>query len=176
MINDSELFEIGQTIKPHGICGEISATIDADLDLSLLRCIVFDIDGIYVPFFIKSSRVRGSEAVLLSIDGIDNEHQAAELCPLTIYALRTDLDFDINGHDSDGFYISDLIGFKLFDSEDNFIGTISDFDDSTQNLLLIVENPAGKTVYVPLADDLVEKIEQDDKKLSINIANGLLDL
>ena len=64
MIVESEISVIGRTLKPHGINGEIAATIDAPVNLDSLQCIILDIDGIYVPFFIRSYRYRGSEAVL----------------------------------------------------------------------------------------------------------------
>ena len=46
MIVESEISAIGRTLKPHGINGEIAATVDAAVDLDGLRCIVLDIDEI----------------------------------------------------------------------------------------------------------------------------------
>ncbi len=176
MIKATELSDIGRTIKPHGINGEIAVTVDNDIDLSTLKCIVFDIEGIFVPFFINSTRLRGSESVLISIDGIVNENQAAMLCPQTIYALNSDIDKNNDDRYHDGLYLSDLIGYTLFDSENNLIGIISDFDDSTQNLLLTINGKNGKKLYIPIADDLIENIDYDNSRLNINIANGLLEL
>lgn len=173
MILASQLTDIGATLKTHGINGEISATVDAGIDLTAIKCIIFDMDGIFVPFFIKSSRLRGSEAVLISIDGIENERQAAELCPKTIYALSDDIPDD--NDDEDGFYLSDLIGLELFD-DNQPVGTITDFDDSTENLLIIVDTPDKKGCYIPLADDLIKSIDYANRRLTISIANGLLEL
>lgn len=47
MITRDELIEIGVYNKPHGVNGEISATIDCELDIiSQFSCLVSDIDGI----------------------------------------------------------------------------------------------------------------------------------
>ena len=60
MITPDILTSIGTFFKPHGIKGEISATLDYDIDPSELRCIVLEIDGIIVPFFVDSRRPKGA--------------------------------------------------------------------------------------------------------------------
>ena len=71
MILRDELIAIGRYNKPHGVAGEISATIDVDIDtLKELSCLVSDIDGIFVPFFVNSCRPKSQETVLLTIDGM----------------------------------------------------------------------------------------------------------
>lgn len=176
MILADEITEIGRTLKPHGINGEISATIDADVDIDTLKCLIFDIDGIYVPFFIESYRSRGSEAVLITIDGVSDEKEAAKLCGLDIYALKSDISAGADDGESDGFYISDLIGFTVYDTECRNIGVISGYDDSTANTLLIVEQPDGTSKYVPVADDLIESFDVDKRIITLNLPEGLLDL
>ncbi len=176
MIRDNELSVIGRTLKPHGINGEISATVDSDVDLDDLRCIVLDIDGIYVPFFINSYRSRGSEAVLITIDGIKDENQAAAVCGLDIHALKSDLGEQGSLDGDDGFYMSDLIGFKLLDQAGHTVGTISGYDDSTANTLLIVDNEEGESIYVPIADELINDFDAEARVISINVPEGLLEL
>ncbi|MDE7458313.1 MAG: ribosome maturation factor RimM [Muribaculaceae bacterium] len=178
MILKSEIYPIGRTLKPHGINGEIAASVESDIDLASLKCIVLDIDGIYVPFFIDSFRSRGSESVLLMIDGIKDENQAAGLCNKDIYALRSDIgDIDSELIDEDGgFYMSDLIGFTLYDQNETEIGSITNYDDSTANCLLVVEDTDNNTRYIPIADELIEGIDPENKTISINIPEGLLDL
>ena len=176
MIVESEISAIGRTLKPHGINGEIAATVDAAVDLDGLRCIVLDIDGIYVPFFISSCRSRGSEAVLVSIDGVKNEKDAAALCGLDIFALNSDLGVENDAGDEDGLYMSDLIDFTLKDQDGNKIGTIDGYDDTTVNTLLTVRLADGTSVYIPLADELIEAIDMKDRTISLQIPQGLLDL
>ena len=151
MIERRQLTEIGEIVKPHGIKGEVSATIDAVVDISSLRCIVLDIDGIFVPFFLNSFRARGSEAVLLSIDGINDENEAAKICGQSVYAITDELPHD-EYDDDEGFYMSDLIGFQLKDTDGDVVGTVTGYDDSTSNTLLIIEDKAGVSRYVPIAD------------------------
>lgn len=175
MIERRQLSEIGETVKPHGIKGEISATIDAGIDITSLKCIVLDIDGIYVPFFLNSYRSRGSEAVLLSIDGINDENEAAKICGQPVYALTEDVPND-EAYGEDGFYMSDLIGFQLKDSDGEVAGTITGYDDSTSNILLIIEDKAGVARYVPMADELVEEFDPESRTIMLNLPKGLFEL
>lgn len=175
MIDHRQLTEIGETVKPHGIKGEISATIDANIDITSLKCIVLNIDGIYVPFFVNSYRSRGSEAILLTIDGINDENEAAKICNQPIYALNDDLPH-VEAEGEDGFFMSDLIGFLLKDTDGEVAGTITGYDDSTSNILLIIEDKAGETRYVPMADELIEEFDPDSRTIVLNLPNGLFEL
>ena len=80
MITRDELIAIGHYNKPHGVAGELSATVDVDLEvLRGLSCLVSDIDGIFVPFFVNAIRPKSVDTMLLTIDGIENEKEAARL-------------------------------------------------------------------------------------------------
>lgn len=176
MINDNELSAIGRIVKPHGINGEVVATIDRDIDPAALRCIVLKIDGINVPFFISSHRVRGSESILLTIDGIGNEHEASEICGLDIHALDRDLVSQDRDSDPDGFYMSELVGYEISDSDGRLIGTVNGYDDSTANILLIVSTTNQETKYVPLAEELITSFDHQARTISIDLPKGILDL
>lgn len=180
MITRAELIPIGHTIKPHGINGEIATAIDADIDLKELRCVVMDIDGIYVPFFVTSSRARGTEAVLLLIDGVTNEREAKELCSKTVFALKSDIkeaEEDSEDENADGFYAEDLIGYNVITDDGNALGEITDVDSSTDNLLFIITPQSGENaIYIPVTDDFITAIDQDSKVIEMSLPDGLLEL
>lgn len=175
MINDTDITSIGRFVKTHGVNGEINALVDPNVDIDSLKCIIVKIDGINVPFFITSSRAKGSESVLLTIDRIKDTDHAAELCGHDIYALRSDLDDNAETGD-DGFYVSDLIGYTLLDGDAATVGSITGFDDSTANVLLKVATADGREIYAPIAAELINDIDPDRQIISINLPEGLLDL
>ncbi|MCM1348828.1 MAG: 16S rRNA processing protein RimM [Firmicutes bacterium] len=176
MITDSDIIMIGTLSKPHGIKGEITATLDYDgLDLMELKCIVVPVDGINVPFFLKGVRPKSTETVILAIDGVDTDTDAKALCGNNYYALREDVDME--GYpDEQGGFLEDFIGFSLHDTDGRLAGTITDYDDSTDNVLFIVDTPAGDRIYVPVADELIENIDAAERTISMNLPLGLLDL
>lgn len=174
MIESGDLCEIGNILKTHGINGELAATVDSRVDIDSLKCIILEIDGIFVPFFINNIRARGTEAVLVKIDGINDEKSAEELCGLSIYALKSQLNFD--NADNEGFYVSDLIGFKILSDDQTELGVVGDFDDSTSNTLLIIKTPEGETRYIPLADELILDFDYENKILVLQLPKDILDI
>jgi 16S rRNA processing protein RimM len=180
MITADQLTEIGRLGKPHGINGEINAYLDCDIDLNALKRIVLLIDGIYVPFFIASTRPKSSDTVILGLDDIDNERKAAEFTNHSLYVLRADnvvvTDEDGDDINDEGFYASDLIGFTIIEDESgNTIGEIDDIDDSTDNVLFIVITPNDDTIYLPVADEFITAIDTDNRTIAMNLPEGILE-
>ena len=174
MILRSQITSIGSIFKPHGIKGEVSASIDADIDLDELQCLVLDIDGIYVPFFIDDWRGRGSESVLIKFDGVDNEAEAAAFANKEVFAITEQLpqgDDDAN----DRLYFDDLVGYTICDGHEE-VGQVEMVDDSTANVLMHVRTASGDTVLLPLSEDLIEEIDAEHTTITMNLPQGLLDL
>lgn len=175
MIEEHELAAIGKLGKPHGIHGEINAYLDDDVITERLEKIIIRIDGIFVPFFIASLRPKRNDTVILALEGIDNEQQAATLTNLEIFALLTD-EVKVVTDDGDGLYASDLIGYTIVHANGQPVGKIADVDDTTENALFIVTMPDGTTTYIPVADDLIDEIDEERKLVVMTIPEGLLDL
>ena len=174
MLKYSQLVEIGKFNKPHGILGEIAASILNNVNIERLNCIVLEMDGIYVPFFIDECRPKNHETVLLKIDGINDDAEARNFTNKIIYVVQNDDCIDVDMDDK--VYASDFIGFTISDTTGINIGEIIDIEDSTENALFIIETPYESIKYIPIADDLIEEILMDERKIIMSIPNGLLDL
>lgn len=173
MIARDKLEEIGRFNKPHGVRGEISATIP-DLDPEGLTCIFVEIEGLFVPFFIENIRTKGSETYLLTIKGIADENEGALLANKTIYADADEIETDES--DDGGFYMSDLIGYTVVD-DGRVAGVIEDYDDSTDNVLFIVRRPDSEaTFFVPAVEEIITDINPETKTITMDLPLGLLDL
>lgn len=174
MIEENELVAIGKFGKPHGIHGELNAYIDEDVLTERLEKVIVSIDGIFVPFFIESIRPKRIDSVIMALDGIDSEQQAAALTNLEIFALAVD---DVKEEpDGDGMYATDLIGYTIVHVNGQPVGVITGVEDSTENALFIVELPGGTSAYIPIADDLIDEINQERRLIVMTIPEGLLDL
>ena len=174
MIRATEITEAGRFNKTHGIKGEISATIDLDVDLDDVKCIVMDIEGIYVPFFINGIRPKNSDTYLLTIDGVNDEAAAQQFTNKAIYVLNSDVpEYEI---DPDGFYAADLIGYRIVDSEHGDLGEISDINDSTQNVLFVVTTDKGGEIFIPVADEFIDGIDTESRTVFTTLPSGIVDL
>ena len=169
MITRDELIAIGHYNKPHGVAGELSATVDVDLE------VVSDIDGIFVPFFVNAIRPKSGDTVLLTIDGIENEKEAARLVNRDIYALKRDYQQESIDADADGYPLDFFIGFELRDSDGSRVGEITDVDEQTENAIFVVDRD-GSEIMVPATDDLIVEFDVDNKLMVMDLPEGLLDL
>ena len=176
MITREELIAIGHYNKPHGVAGELSATVDVEIDvLGALSCLVSEMDGIYVPFFVNSLRPKTSETVLLTIDGINSEQEAARLVNRDIYALKREFRQESDDADADGYPLDYFIGFELQDSDGTRVGEIVQVDEQTENAIFIVDDGEGE-LLLPASDDLIVEFDLDKKVMVMDLPQGILDL
>lgn len=173
MIREDQLTEIGRFNKTHGIVGEISATFECDAsEVCDLSCIILDIDGIFVPFFIANARTKNSSTLLLKLDDIETENQAKQFVGKTIYALKEEIEFEYDDGD-----LRNFLGYAIVDSASGSnVGKIIDIEDSTDNLLFIVETAEEKEIYIPVADEYFEEIDDDNRAITMNLPLGIMDL
>ena len=177
MITREELINIGHYNKPHGINGEISATVEVDYDvLQDLSCLVSDIDGIFVPFFVNAMRPKSGETVLFTIDGMTNEQDVQRLVNHDIFALKREYRQESEDADADGYPLDFFIGFDLDDDQGNRVGQIVDVNEQTENAFFIVERTDGDELLVPAVDDLIVEFDIDKKLMVMSLPDGLLDL
>ncbi len=175
------LAHIGRTGKPHGINGELNLLLDEEfVDCGLtpdnLRCVVMDIDGINVPFFIERWRAKNGDNILVKIDGVDNEIAAKELSNKSVSALAEEVADMTRSDREDGLYATDMIGYNVVDNGLT-VGEIVDIEDSTDNALFIVRRPdSDKPLYIPIADSLISMIDTDNHTVGMDLPDGLLNL
>jgi len=177
MIARSDIRPVGKFMKPHGVNGEIAIFRDFDtLDFSDYSCVIVDIDGIFVPFFLNSIRPKGADTDLVVIDGITDESHAARLTNKIVYVLNSEIPQEESEDDEDGFYADDFIGYNVSIGENGFIGRITGIDDSTANYLFMVETDGGSILLIPVADEFVTDINTDRKEIYMELPEGLIDL
>ena len=173
MILKNEIFPIGKINKPHGINGEMSFTFTTDVfDTENAEFFIFKIEGIFVPFYIESYRFKTETTALLKLEDIENEEQAREFNGQTIY-LPVSFQDKVKEEDIGMEY---FIGFKLIDETQGEIGIVTAIDESTENVLFIVENADANEILIPANDDFIYNIDHEGKTIRMEIPEGLLDL
>lgn len=177
MIDKSDILAVGKFLKPHGVNGEISLFRDFDtLDLEDYSCVIVDIDGIFVPFFIDTVRPKGVHSDLLTISGIDSDDQVAMLTNKTAYVLKSEVPDQEKGEGDEGLYADDLIGYTVYLEDKGLIGKIIGIEDSTANYLFIVETRGGDNLLIPVAEEFFTDIKPDKKEIVMSLPQGLLEL
>jgi 16S rRNA processing protein RimM len=113
---------------------------------------------------------------LVTLDGCENDAQAAKFVGKTIYAEDSELDFLDDDDDDDRFYIENFIGYTIIDSDGATIGRVEDIDDSTANVLFVVLRQDDSVIYIPVAEEFFVDIDNDNQRLTLDLPQGLIDL
>lgn len=169
------LTEVGSFGKPHGIKGEISATLNVDgIDIEEGDFVFATLDGLDVPFRVTAVRYKGS-GYLLSLKDIDSDSDAKFLSnrPLLMADIETADDSD---PDSEQVYLEDLIDYTLTDGG-AYVGKIADYYEPTaDNPLFVVTLPDGEEIFIPASDELIADINFDTQTIDMTLPEGLVDL
>lgn len=175
MIKKEDIVEIGKFQKTHALKGELNALLDIESDFAEDgKPLIVDIDGIFVPFYAESVRPKAAESFLIKLKNIDTQEKAQELVNKSIFALRSDL---VEYYDDPDLQVkADFIGFKIKDEILGEIGTIVDIDDSTDNVLFVVEDLEAKKILIPVADDFITEIDDDNQIIQTHLPEGLLSI
>lgn len=173
MIKKEEVFKIGQFAKPHGIKGEISLVTNCDLfDDVEDPCVICEMDGILVPFFIEEYRYKTDTVMLVKLENVDDERAAREFANREVFYLLDAVDGDdlVGDMSWDSF-----IGYTVADEKYGELGKITDVDETTINVLLQIDHN-GEEILLPAAEELILLADHDNKTLQVSIPEGLLDL
>ena len=169
MIKKEDVYKIGRLGKAHGVKGEVSFQFDDDIfDTADADYLILDIDGILVPFFMEEYRFRNDSLALIKFCDVDTQQRASELTGCDVYFPRS-----IADERAEGLSLSSLVGFDLIDANGNEkVGTIAAIDDTTQNILFELEDGT----LIPASDDLITDINTQQRQITMNIPEGLLDI
>ena len=177
MILREEIIEIGVYNKSHGVSGELSATFLCDAQIvDRFSCLISEIDGLFVPFFVEASRGKSDSSRILKLCGIDTEADAKSMSNNAIFVKKSEYDTIQEEEDCDEFPLDYFIGYTVKDEDLGRVGEIVDVDDSTENVLFVVDLGNDKEAFIPAADEIITNIDQDNKILTFQLPEGLLNL
>lgn len=163
------LTRIGRISAKHGFKGEVSIALD---DSSLSKNIkkgnflFIEFDGKGVPFLIENCSDGGS---VVKLADIDTEEAAKELIGASLLLENNKVkERIIPGFDH-------LIGFEIYDEEVDFKATITQIEIYPQGPMLEVSSE-DKTFLIPLVEEWITKIDEDNKRIGMRLPAGLTEI
>ncbi len=165
-----ELIHIGHSRKARGIEGSFRVYVEDNYieDLKKARALFISIDGSEVPFIIES--VTDQKSLLVKLEDIDNPEDVQPLLGNEI-SLHIDEVSEKENLESQ----HPLTGYRVIDQDDQVIGVIEELIEYPDQLLakLLIEQ---KEVLLPIHEDLIIDLNEDEQQIQITIAEGLLTL
>lgn len=173
MIDRNDIVEVGKFQKTHALKGELNALLDIPEEYALEgNPLVVEVDGIPVPYYAESVRPKGATSFLVKLEGVDSVDDASELVNQSIYALKDRL----KDYVGEVVFDNDLEGFRVVDVQYGEIGNLEYIDDTTDNELMVVRTPDDEDIYIPLADDFIQDIDEENREIHTSLPEGLLTL
>lgn len=171
-MNQPLITEIGKIQKTHGVNGELQVRWSNDFypEDHKLESVFLIIEGIPIPFFIKSIRSKGSNLALIKLEDTETLNQAENLVGRKVAA-------EIEGKQaSDELFLDDLVGFAVISNRGVQLGTIENLQDYSGNLLFEVSGPTYKELLLPASPELILEIDEESKTIVMNLPEGITDL
>ncbi len=170
-VTQEECYQLGKITKPFGYKGQVVFFLDVDdpAEYSELDAVFVEVKGRLIPYFIKDIVINGNKAVVAFEELKPEEAHALVGCNLF---LPLEMLPKLTGN---RFYFHEIIGWRVVDAEHGDIGVIeSVIDYPAQPLFQIMKN--GVEILVPIIDEVIQKVDREEKIMYIKAPNGLIDL
>lgn len=160
MITNEQVISIGKITRTHGKQGEIQCLMSNEYwDNADATFLILNIDNILVPFRVLDWRGKGSDSLIFQLDHITDEQAAQQLIGCQVYMLLTDMNEDEELMPT----WQSLLGYRVLDTDQGELGTITDVDETTINTLITLNSKQ----LIPLHEDFIVNIEPDKQLITI---------
>jgi len=168
-----ETVQVGKIVNTHGLKGEVKVFSFSDEPerFKLFKKVIVKQGSTTVEYKIESVKVIKNTAVL-QLTGILNIDMAESLKGSLVFVDEIDVPI----LPDDCFYVKDLIGCEIMDSEVGTLGVISDVVSTGSNDVYIVKRPEKADLLVPALKSVVKNVDLTRKAVTVILPDGLLEI
>ena len=159
---EPEYVLIGKLQRAHGVTGEIVLGITTDFPERIKRGKVIYLGADHSPRKISGTRPFHTN-VLITIEGILNREEAAELTNLEVFVRIDELPALSEGQ----YYHHQLVGLKAVLEDGTEIGTVTEIMETGANDVYVVTDPAGKELLLPAIDSVIIRVDLPAKQMVV---------
>ena len=169
-----EWYNVGKIVNTHGIWGEVRVISTTDFPDE--RYEVGSELGLY--------KADGSKPIIVKVAS-HRKHKNFDLLTFEGYSLLKDVEVfrdavlkvsekDLSDLEENEFYFHEIIGCTVESIDGETIGKITEIIQTGANDVWAVQPEKGKTHYIPYIEDVVRSVDIDNKKIIIEVLEGLL--
>jgi 16S rRNA processing protein RimM len=171
-MNKEDYYPVGFIMKPHGLKGEVTVSLNPDspADWNSLEVIFIEKSNTLVPYFIEHVSARTDKA-FVKLEDVSTPEQAALLKNHSLFLPKNERP-KLNAGD---FYDDEIMGYDIVDETMGRLGSVKEIERAGMNRFLILDHH-GKEVMIPAQPPLVKSINRSKKKITVNLPEGFLDI
>jgi 16S rRNA processing protein RimM len=170
-------FYLGYTAKVHGKNGDLIIKPDVDFpeEYQNLESVFIQLnkeDKTLVPFFLTTCQLQANKTLRIKIEDTDDADTAKKMVGKSVF-LPLNLLPPLTGNK---FYFHEIIGFSIIDSEKGNIGKVTHVLEHPTQAIFEITNPNQKEILIPITDEIITKVDRENKTINVITPDGLIDL
>ncbi len=168
----SHYFKIGKLVASHGLKGDLilEHSLGKKTSLKGLESIfIEEKKDSFLPYFIQWTKIKNKEEIFIKLEGVEDKETARKLTPREVWL--TEEDFQKFAAKSSPIA---LLGFTIVNENENLGEIMEVIEQPHQILCAILLN--GKEALIPIHQDSLEKVDAKNRKVYVNLPDGLLDI
>lgn len=164
-----QFLETGKIVGTHGIKGivRIQPWSDSGEFLAAFDRFYLDAAG-GASVEVKSAQPHGN-VVLAKLSGVDTIEKAEQYRGKVIYIDRDDVDLP-----EGRYFVDDLIGCVVYDTQDVLLGKLSDVSQTGANDVWHILRD-GKEYLVPAVEEVIVSVDTDAERIVLDPMKGIFD-
>ncbi len=165
-------FKIGKLVATFGVQGQLILEHSLGKKTSLKGLEIIFIEEkkeTFLPYFITATKIKNDKEIYLSLEGIQSKEAAHFLIRKEVWLSEN----DFKKFAASAAPIS-LLGFMIVNKEEEIGEVIEVIEQPHQVLCTIIID--GKEALIPIHEDSLDKIDKKNRKLYVNLPDGLLDI
>jgi 16S rRNA processing protein RimM len=168
-----DCFYLGKIAKKFSFKGEVLIYLDTDEPelYEKMESVFVEFNKNLVPFFIENSNLHKGDFLRVKFEDIDNETEADSVIGCEIY-LPLNMLPKLEGNK---FYFHEVIDFEIEDKRLGVFGKIVSINDTSAQPLFEVLN-GNVEILVPMIDQFLVKIDRENKKVIMDLPEGLVEM
>lgn len=168
-----DCFYLGKIAKKFSFKGEVLIYLDTDEPelYEDMESVFVDFNKNLIPFFIVNSNLHKNDFLRVKFEDVDDEVAADEIIGREVY-LPISMLPKLEGNK---FYFHEVIGFDIEDKRLGVFGKIVSINDSSAQPLFEVVNGSVE-ILVPMIDQFLVKIDRENKKVIMDLPEGLVEM
>ena len=164
--------KIGTIITKHGFNGSLILKISGKYsnNLSIVDFLFIEINKKHIPFKLDSIKTFKNKSYKIKFNEVNDDAYANQLISKSVFIKSNDYPY----LKKETNIYSAIINFSAFNNEAK-IGEIININENLPQPVFEI-NYKSKTVMVPIHEDLIIKIDKENKNIFLRIPDGLLDI
>jgi 16S rRNA processing protein RimM len=163
---------LGKITKVHGFEGAVTVKTELNLSENIPQGepVFLEIDGRPVPFFIEDAFSLRAGIINLKFEDYNSSEKVKEFVGCSVFIKGN------SATDKKDEELSDLIGYTVLSDIGDPVGIIIKVIPNPGQVLLELTSPEGRSLLIPLHEDLVNEINSEQKIITMVIPDGLTEI